>query len=87
MRLLSGNQVNLEADEAFCHEMLVVKCHREVILNLKSAPLSKVDHDRFKSFPLQTKESENSSMACLYSGLLLVFNCELQTIKTPPFNN
>ncbi len=87
MRLLSGNQVNLKADEAFCHEMLVIKCHCEVVLNLKSAPLSKVDYNRFESFPLQTKESENSSVACLYSGLLLVFYCELQTIKTPPFYN
>ena len=87
MCLPSGNQVNLKTDEAFCHEMLVVKCHREVVLNLKSAPLSKVDYDRFKSFPLQTKESENSSVACLNSDLLLVFNCELQTVKTPPFYN
>jgi len=85
--LLSGNQVNLKADEAFCHEMLVVKCHREVVLNLKSAPLSKVNYDGFESFPLQTKESENGSVACLYSDLLLVFYCKLQTIKTPPFYN
>lgn len=83
MSLLSGNQVNLKADEAFCHEMFVVKCHREVVLNLKSAPLSKVNDYRFESFPLQTKESENSSVACLYSGLLLVFLLPASNYQNP----